>query len=93
MNQIGLVLFVGTFLLWSPLLAMTDTGENSPGAGESRSAQGESKNAPDHWGYEGGSGALYHHHWPECPPASATAGTGISGRLILEHFSRNDEHI
>ena len=72
-NKIGMAILLGTFPLWAPPLGMTGTGENNPSAGESRSAQGESNGATNHWGYEGVEGPS---HWAMVEPSYMTCEAG-----------------
>lgn len=73
LNKLGTVFLVGTFLLWSPSSAMTDTSEKSSGVGESRSAHEEPKGATHHWDYEGVEGP---DHWAMLEPSYMTCEAG-----------------
>ena len=93
MNQIGIVLLVGTFSLWSPLLAMTDARENSPDAGESRSAPSASKVPTDHWGYEGVEGPS---HWAMLTPSYMTCEAGREQspiNIVMPRHGENQEDL
>ena len=73
MNKMGIAILVGAFPMWSPPLAMTDTGENNPSAGESRSAQREPNGGTNHWSYEGVEGPG---HWAMLEPSYMACETG-----------------
>jgi len=89
MNKIGIAILLGTFPLWSPPLGMTDTGENNPNAGESRSAQGESKGATNHWSYEGVEGPG---HWSMLQPSYMTCEAGRQQSPINIEMPRHGEN-
>lgn len=89
LNKIGIAIFVGTFPFWAPPLAMTDASEKSPGAGESRSVQGEPKGASDHWGYEGVEGPG---HWAMLQPSYMTCEAGRQQSPINIEMPRHGEN-
>ncbi len=89
MNKIGIAILVGTFPMWSPPLAMTDARENSPGAGESRSAQREPKGGTYHWDYEGVEGPG---HWAMLEPSYMTCETGRQQSPINIEMPRHGEN-
>jgi carbonic anhydrase len=88
-KKIVLTILVGTFPLWVTPLAMTDTGENNPSAGESRSAQGESKGVTNHWGYEGVEGPG---HWAMLEPSYMTCEAGRQQSPINIEMPRHGEN-
>jgi len=88
MNKMGIAILVGTFLLWSPPLAMTDTGENNPSAGESRSAQKEPKGGNNHWDYEGVEGPG---HWAMLEPSYMACETGRQQSPINIEMPQHEE--
>jgi len=88
MNKMGIAILVGTFLLWSPPLAMTDTGENNPSAGESRSAQKEPKGGNNHWDYEGVEGPG---HWAMLEPSYMACEAGRQQSPINIEMPQHEE--
>jgi carbonic anhydrase len=89
MNKMGIAILVGAFPIWSPPLAMTDTSEKSPGAGESRSAQKEPKGGTKHWGYEGVEGPG---HWAMLEPSYMTCEAGKQQSPINIEMPRHGEN-
>ncbi len=88
MNKIGIAFLVGTFAFWSLPLATTDAREKNPGAGESRSAQGETKGGNNHWDYEGVEGPG---HWAMLEPSYMACETGRQQSPINIEMPQHEE--
>ena len=89
LNNIGIAFLVGTFPLWSPPSAMTETSKKSPGVSESRTAQGEPQDTTNHWNYEGIEGP---DHWAMLEPSYMTCEAGRQQSPINIEMPQHDEN-